>query len=319
MGDVEQNFSSMSDDRREYVAAVAALTRLDEAQKHVSLSGKTYVPSALRREAIAAASLEGALVRQEALCRLLGDRYATNAGRAARLTADIHDAMKMVMEWPTSAPDAALIIQTFFASDASSGRLMRPDVTWSLEDDATWMAEELSLLAETAEPWTAGETLRRIWVSGRFFGTSRRMAAIAAIWAVPKGFGCSLPAFGLTAQFATESETLRNSSHDKDSWSTLFASSIAAGCSEELVKLSDSLAARASLLALCPPGRSSSSIEAAIDFLFTNPVFTAKQLSDSLGLTSRGAKVVLDKLLESNVVEAENVSRNRKYICRRVM
>lgn len=307
------------DDRRAFVAAACQTSRLDESIGRTPAAVKVYVPGAMRREAAAAAAMEGLLVREEFLARLLGDRDMTNAARGARLAADVYDALALVSAWPQRGPSQSDCVSAFMAADSSSGRLLRPDVQWSIEEDAAWLSNEVASFSETPEPWTAIETIRTVWTSGRFFGTARRMSMIAATWLLPRGFGCERTLFGLAGQASKDPEGLRDAAQDSERWAVRVAAAAAAAFSAERSMLADSLAMKASMLALCPPGRSSSSVEAVIDFCFTNPVFTSKLLSSRLGLSPGGAKLVLDRLVDNGVLTVDSGSRNRKYVCRRMM
>lgn len=310
---------SEHDDSRAYVSATAAIVRFDEAKNNASDYKNIYSPKAMRLEASSIASLEGAMVRHETLCRLLGDRNLTNIERSARLAADIHDGLSTVSSWGDKCPEISDIVDVYALSDASSGRLMRPDLRWTIEDDATWVVSELEKLFESPDPWLASEVIRQIWVSGRFTSTSRRMALMLATWAIPIGYGCNGTIFGLAEEIRKAPDAFRDASHNKSAWSLELANAITKCSLREIGKLQDAYAVRATLRALCPAERTSSSIENAIDFFFVQPSFTAKQFCEALGLTSRGAKVVLDKLVEANALEMESISRNRKYTCRRTI
>lgn len=315
----EQDLSIPLDERRVFVSAMAKYVRYEEAVHHTSEAVSLYYHGAIRREALAIAALEGVVTRQELLARIIGDRQATNLGRGARLAADLYDAIHLAWKWGANGPDSSMVYDLFMVADSSSGRLMRPDTKWSLEEDSAWLADRLSLLTETTDPWTAIEIFREIWISGRFFGTSRRMAALSAIWLIPKGFECDIPAFGLADQLSRHADHFRNAAADKEGWSNLFAYAVSEASKSEKKALHNALSLHSTLLALCPQGRASSSIDKAIHFAFRQPFFSAKQFADNLELTSRGAKVVLDKMVEANVLEVDDISRNRKYICRRIL
>lgn len=305
------------DDGRAFVAAASSFARYDEAKKFIEDVDIIYSPGARRREASAIAGLEGAMVRPEAFCRVLGDRDQTSIERSARLACDIYDALKLVEKWPSNGPQSSEVVDLFITADASAGRLMRPDLKWTIENDAAWLVEEIEHLLETTDPWMAAEIIRRIWVSGRFSSTSRRMAMIVAAWIIPKGFAGVGVSLGVTEEIRRNIDDFRDAANDKSLWGIRFANAITDGFKRERGQMGNALAAKTSMLSLAPPNRSSSSVEKAIKYCFEYPSFTAKQMELALDLTSRGAKVVLDKLLEANVIEIDAGSRNRKYTCRR--
>jgi predicted HTH transcriptional regulator len=74
------------------------------------------------------------------------------------------------------------------------------------------------------------------------------------------------------------------------------------------------------LAAICPVSRSTSSVGRAIDFMLGMPVFTSKTLTNALKITDRGAKEVLDKLLDADILEIEgSTKQNRLFVCRRTL
>lgn len=307
------------DDRRSFVRLAAALARLDEAGLFFKDTADMLLPGSLRREAIAITGLEGSLVRMETLATLVADPEETAVDRGSLIALGIHDALAKMTDWPEEGPSPDEVSDVFKTSDAANGRLMRADATWSLEDDCEWTANELSRVSETPEPWTAVEVVRSIWTSGRFFGNSRRMALITAPWILQKGFGLSMRAFGVANGVALNVDVVRNASGDKDSWSVVFADRAADGVQGELKNFRDVPARITSMKALCPPGRSSSKIEPAIRQFIKTPVVTTKSFSKALKVSDRGAKVVLDKLIETSVIDVEGGARNRKFVCRRAM
>lgn len=306
-----------ADEGRAFVAAAAEASRLDEAVLRDTFKGALYLPVSLRREAAAAASLEGFLVRPEALARTIADREAS-ADRGSRLAADLFAVLSMSSEWPDSGPGHEQTAAAFMTGDASSGRLMRPDVQWTVEEDAAWLSRLLEGFAESADPWTAAETIREIWTSGRFFGNARRMAMACAPWVFMRGLGCSRPLPGFAGEVSRDPDGFREASRSQHAWAARAASAAAAAFARERALFEECAAARVSMIALCPPGRSSSSIEAVVGFCFASPVFTAKDLCTRLGLTPTGAKHVLDRMVSAGVLSVDSVSRNRKYTCRRI-
>lgn len=308
-----------ADERRAFVRFSAVLARQDEARLWESDVASIHHSGAARREAIAIAGLEGALVRMESLATLIADPEETSVDRGAQLALGIYNALWKSFEWSGKGPELDEVSYAFKTSDAAHGRLMRADAVWSLEDDCEWMVNELSRIAETPEPWTVVEVIRSIWSSGRFFGNSRRMAMIATPWALMTGFGLDSLAWGVTQGISKDIDNIRNASSDKDTWSALFADSASNGVESELTAFRNVPAMITSLKALCPPGRSSSSIEGAIRFFIKTPVCTTKSFSKALDLSDRGAKVVLDKLTDTNVLDVEGGARNRKFVCRRTM
>lgn len=310
---------SGADDRRAFVSAASSLARLDETLVRLADVRKLYYPPAIRREAAAIASLEGGVSRPEAIALLLADPDATLMERGARTAADIGRALGMIQEWSPEGPDAAAVSHAFMTSDASTSRLIRPDMAWSLEEDCEFTSEEMARVHETPEPWTAIEAIRRIWTSGRFFGHSRRMALVLAPWLIMTGFGGSTPVVGLADRIRREPDRFRKAESNQDIWAVLVAETLGQASLEQITRIGDLQGLRATLCALCPAERSSSSVRRAVDHFIAMPIRSAKAFGEALGLTPRGAKVVLDKLVAAGIIEVDGGARNRNFVCRRAL
>jgi hypothetical protein len=329
MDDFQDSENVIMDDRRAFVAAASAIVRADEAMIHIERRGEDrslksqqvpwYRRRTIRDEAAAVAGLEGHAIRNESLCRRIGNRDTSSLDRGTKLAADIHEALLLVDSWPQRAPNLEDILKLFTTSDESTGRVMRPDLVWTLEDDATWLVRECEVAAETPEPWIAIDVIRRIWISGRFQSTARRMAMLCAPWLLAKGFGCVLPVHGLAQQIRKDVDGFRDAAKSSDAWALVTAQAVAQAGILSHRRIGDAAAERRTLLAICPPERSSSSITQAVEFMIGQPIFTVKSFCESLDITPRGAKVVLDKLEDAGLLEVEGGSRNRNYVCRRAM
>lgn len=314
----EDDLDSISDIRH-LVKAAAAVARLDEALSRTPQADAIYHAARLRGEAVNVAALEGSLVRMEAVCRLLGNREATNLDRSVRLAVDVHDALVFVSEWGSVPPSSENVRKLFDLADASSGRRLKQDLVWSLEEDCFWLHNELLAFMEKPNPWDAIENLRSLWTSGRFLGTSKRIALLLSGWLIGHGFGCSGPIFGLGAYIIRDTDSFRDASQDRISWLARIGHALGELGGDGKQKIADGIASKMSMLALCPPEKNSSSVERGIEFMMKNPVFSAKSFAKALDLTARGAKVVLDKLEDADVVEVDGGLRNRNFVCRRAM
>ena len=314
----EDDFESLSDIRHLLMSA-AALARLDEALLRTKGADALYHASNLRVEAVNIAALEGSLVRMEALCRLLGNREATNLDRSVRLAVDIHDALVHVSAWGSEPPTAEEVRRVFDLADASSGRRLKQDLVWSLEEDCFWLHSELLAFMERPNPWDAVENLRSLWTSGRFLGTSKRIALVISGWMLGHGFECAAPLVGLGTYIIRDTDGFRDASQDRISWLAKVGHGLKSLGDDGLRRIADGSASKLSMLALCPPEKNSSSVEKGIEFMMKTPVFSAKSFATALDLTPRGAKVVLDKLEEADVVEVDGGLRNRNFVCRRAM
>lgn len=306
-------------DIRFLVEAAASIGRLDISMQLTPALEAFYAAPARRREAISIASLEGALVRTEALCRLLGNPESTNLERSIRLAADIHAGLTEVATWGLEPPSSETLRSLFDIADASVGRRMKQDVIWTLEEDCIWLHNELVSFMERPSSWDAIETLRGLWTSGRFLGTAKRIAMLISGWLLARGFGCDHPVIGLAGEIARDTDGFRDAAQAKVTWIARVGQALKTLGDDGRRSIDDGKASKASMLALCPPEKNSSSVERAVEFMMVSPVFSAKAFSKALGLTPRGAKVVLDKLEEADVVEVDGGLRNRNFVCRRAM
>jgi hypothetical protein len=145
------------------------------------------------------------------------------------------------------------------------------------------------------------------------------MALITAPWILAAGFECRYAFVGLADRVRRDPERFRKAEASQEHWAALTAETVASAAREQHARIGDIQALRRTLASLCPAERSSSSVGRAIDLFITTPVRSAKAFGDELNLTQRGAKVVLDKLVEAGVLEVEGGSRNRNFICRRAL
>lgn len=319
MDDFLENNSDIVIEQLAYVSASATAARYDEAYRTMETAGMVYLPAAFRREAIAIANLEGANPRRENLARLIGNRELTSIERDTKLAANIHDSLAVVQSIFDDEVPVKAISDLFMLSDTSAGRRMHADVLWSIEEGSLWLADQLASLREESNPWLAAECLRQIWTSGHFLGKQRRMAMIIAPWVLAQGFECTTPLLGLANEVRKRIDTFRHVAQSKEEWSAHLAAALTDAMKAEIGFLRDIPATKATLTALCPYERSSSSIGRAIDFMMGRPAFSAKTLAEVLKLTDRGAKVVLDRLVDADVLEIEGGLRNRLFLCRRTI
>lgn len=314
----EDEFDSIAE-LRHLVPAAAAVARLDEAVVHMKRAQAVYVAPTIRNEARSAAALEGNPVRSESLCRLLGNRESSNLDRAVRLAADIHDALGRIATWSVEAPPAEEVRKVFDIADGSSGRRMKQDLEWSLEEDCSWLNNELLGFCERPDPWEAMETLRVLWSSNRFLGTSRRMTLLVSGWVLARGFGCAASITGLATVVSREVDMFRDGAQSKLAWMSAVSQALFRISEDGKARIESGKATFNTMMALCPPQKESSSVERAIEYMMVNPVFTARAFAEGLDLTPRGAKVVLDKLEEADLVEVDGGLRNRNFVCRRAL
>ena len=301
------------------IAAATKIGKLDERILNSSSPDTFYFAPILRDCAISIASLEGELVRTESLCRLLGNREITNIDRSVRLAADIYDALYIMCKLNDKVPSEKQIRKIFATSEKSSGRVMKQELIWNLEEDCQWLCEELSSLFETPSAHAAITAINEIWSSGRFLGSNRRIAMIMSGWILSKGFNCASPILGLPIYISKEIDEFREASSNAKTWITMISQSLRELGDDGINKINNGAASKLSMLTLCPPLKTTSSIENAIDFIMVSPVFTAKLIGEALQLTPRGTKIILDKLEEAEIIEAEGGRMNRNFVCRRAM
>jgi hypothetical protein len=303
-----------------FISAAAACARYDENFHTIPNRDVVYIPAALRREALAIASLEGVGARKENLARLLGKRELTNVERGTRIALDIYDALQVVVSLGTELPDRQKIIEIFEVSDTSFGRVRRPEFIWSIENDALWLESELIDVAEKNDPLAWIELIRTVFNSGRFSSTARRMALLITPICLAKAFECGFPVIGTAEGIRRANDEVRDAASTGYDWARVFAEAVSTGVKLETGLIKEIAPSRATITALCPVSRSTSSIGKAIDFMLGMPVFSSKALTRALNVTDRGAKDVIDKLLDADLLEVEGgIKQNRLFVCRRTL
>ena len=103
-------------------------------------------------------------------------------------------------------------------------------------------------------------------------------------------------------------------------WITFFLRAIERQSAETLVRIDKLLALRADWLKRAKPARSSSSPQKLIDALFRFPATTVGQAQGLLGVTPRGAKLNIEKLVEQGILhEATGQRRNRVFTASEIL
>jgi hypothetical protein len=320
MSTTEDDLDTPLMDNIAFVLAAAACARYDENFQAIPNRDVVYTPAALRREALAIASLEGAGARKENLARLLGKRELTNVERGTRIALDIYDALMLVTSLGDDLPDHQKIIEIFEVSDASFGRVKRSDFLWSIQNDALWLQGELIEVADKTDPWAWVELIRTIYNSGRFSSTAVRMALLMAPICLARAFDCKAPILGTAEGVRRSNDEVREAATSAPDWACVFTGAVTTGVKIETGLIKEVPATRATIAALCPIGRSTSSVGKAIDYMLGTPVFSIKTLVNALGVSNRGAKDIVDKLLDADLLEIEgDVKQNRLFICRRAL
>ena len=103
-------------------------------------------------------------------------------------------------------------------------------------------------------------------------------------------------------------------------WITFFLRGIERQSAETLIRIDKLLALRNDWLVRAKPGRSSASPHKLIDALFRFPATTIGQAGRLLGVTPRGAKLNIEKLVEQGILhEATGRRRNRVFTATEIL
>jgi Fic family protein len=103
-------------------------------------------------------------------------------------------------------------------------------------------------------------------------------------------------------------------------WITFFLRGIEKQSTDTLDYIDKLLALRADWLKRAKPARSSNSPEKLIDALFRFPGTTVGQAQRLLGVTPRGAKLNIEKLVEQGILhEATGQRRNRVFTASEIL
>ncbi|MHB0723526.1 helix-turn-helix domain-containing protein [Roseomonas mucosa] len=145
---------------------------------------------------------------------------------------------------------------------------------------ARWMREAGE--GDIARP----EPQQAIFLAAVLLKRRRRLAQVPLVFWVGAGPGERLPQPG----------------RDPAAWPGLFLARVAAAARKGLEVLDRLEAAQQQLAALAEGTRRSSSLPAAAELVLRQPVVTAPQLAQDLGLTHQGALLLIGRLTEAGVV-----------------
>lgn len=311
------NYDFDLDERYSIYFAGSSISRFDQLLTCNANIVDIISSSLIRRESIGISSIDGNFVIEEDLSRVVYSDELTMLDRNIRKVSDIFKMLNFIHDFNDEI-DSYFIQRIFMTGDYNNNRLMKTDTIWSLEDDSTWLFNYLEKIMDQKDPWTAIEFIRQIWVSGRFFGTSRKMALSLSPLILQIGFGLNNNYYGLSNEIKKHTENLRRYSEDKDEWFLFITHCINESAKNNIEVIKNVNLLKETVSKMCQVERSTSSVDNAIFEFMKTPIFNIKKLAERLDLSQNGAKIVLDKLIEKNIIEQDDFFRNKSYIFKRI-
>jgi hypothetical protein len=312
--------ASMAADMRNQHQASSSLGRLDELLSRDPDLRPLVNAWSIRREALAIAAAEQLASDETRLATLLAGGNGI-FGKQDRTAQDIHAALATVTEWGEGAPTAADIQELWETCDAGNVRARGPDFAWKLEQDCIRAAETLRAMRERAEPFTASETTRSLIAGGGFHGLSGRVARIASLHSVRRGFGCGYVFVGISGELASRPERLASAIEDQNLFFGLYLEAVAEAAARTYAAALKISRLSKELVDMCRPERTTSSLGAAVRSLLRNPVTSQVRLSRDVGCTDRGAAILIERLVTSGCLQPleGNTQKNRCFICHKAL
>lgn len=243
--------------------------------------------------------------------------------RAERSVSDIAFAVRQALHLDPEAVTSAQIIDVWSVAERSNRRVKDDQRSWRLEQDAVKLAEEMSALDPRRQPtpYTAMEVIRRLVLGDRFDYRSTQMAFILGPSIIRAGFAAPRALAGIARAFRTDQFAMRSLAADEDRFALAFFKAVA----EDAQRTSDAMyrfaQVEAKLIDMAPIERKSSLMPKAIRSFLEVPITSTPGLAQRLGLTRKGAQVIIDKLVGAGVLQIHNheAQKGKLYVCTQAM
>lgn len=300
------------DERQWLFRAAMALGRLDEAlATNPSLFPIVQGP-VLRSEATGILALSEALhCSEHTLVReILGVRQDLGT-KAELLALGFYEALQSASRWPEKIEDSALRL-VFEASEAHGVQIRTPETEWAIENASTEAAGWINQLFTTPSPWAAAEAVRRLWLSPAFEDKGRRIASIAALPLIARGFGCRYALAGVSVQFTADPDAVRDAVDDQEAFYAVFFRAVATSAAQAYAALFRIKRLQMEMLDQSAMKRGDSFIRPLVDHLLTTPLITTGYITSVFGVSRTTAGTIIDRLVKPGFLRATERS-TKKY------
>lgn len=270
-----------------------------------------------RAESAAIAVADGFLVDAPALTRATSEEAPTNLDKGVRSALDAFRARRLISTW-TEPPSSDLLLEMYSVATKSVASRRDAAAEFKLQDDASDLRAALADAAEAADLREAARVLGGQIADDSFCGHGMRVRLLIAPWLAGRILGlrrASVPLALTLLQEMKKADPL-----DADPSATL-ARAMVLAMKQALDMLKNIRLLREALVGECSVERSTSSIGKAVEFFVASPIAASRDLEKALGLTRRGANLVISDLLQAGVVESAYPERakNRVFLCRRAL
>jgi hypothetical protein len=280
-------------------AATAALTRLDERLRDSPLA-EVFRSRLATSEAIAIAQAERLGVREIDLVGALNEADTAINDKGIRTARDIRKAVSVVFNFKGGDPPGAERIAAVFNTSESSNTRRNLDVAIAtIDTDSDDLATMLGSIT-SPDPWTAAETMRRVYAGTRFLGKSRRVALMLSPWLASSGFGtenhhpaCARHLYALSTEGAQGVEA---TAADEDKWPSLYFSALAESGQRAATALSSIARLAVEARSLIGARRNGSRILEAPLVFIAMPILSIHDVANQLDVTYNGAKLIIEEL-----------------------
>ncbi|HYE01015.1 MAG TPA: Fic/DOC family N-terminal domain-containing protein [Alphaproteobacteria bacterium] len=306
---------------RPWERAEAAVARFDQALRLSPVAG-AYLSLARLHEAVRSAALDGLGTTPEAVLRVRLDPAAAGQDKASRAAVDIAEALELAARRPL--PEAlspeGLAELAERAERLSRGAEAPPD-----RGDLAWQAESWLEAARLHGDWpgllAAGAGLRELLLREAFGPACGRVARLALPLLLARAGKTAGPSLLLSERLSRRGGALEVLARGGEAAFHLAMLEAFAGAAEDgLRRLATLALLRETLRRRCPGRRNTSSLGRAVDLVLAAPLLSARHLRDRLGLSLRGAHMVIDQLAAARVlVEATGRSRDRLFMAPEVL
>lgn len=271
----------------------------------------------VRRESIDIAARESRLADEIRLCGYVGQISDDASDQALRLASDIGDGIRIVLKW-TETPTAADIRQVWEASNASNIMLLGAEKQWQLDSAYGRIADLMDLMLTDPSVEKTEHLIHEIWVEKAFGIASRRMALMLSPYILRRAFDAPHALIGLARNLAIPIDVLDEPTRDERIAD--FADALRKGTDRSL-EASLKIARLEDEFSEAIATKKGSGAERAVRQLISTPILDASALAKLMGVTHKGAILILDRFEQAGILSKLDPARTRRkaFICHKAI
>lgn len=270
-------------------------------------------------------------VRRQAMLMVEGEQLKTDelrlllhmetdsldiVSRPERTAADYVNAFRSALHLDPENVTPSQVLDLLTLAQRSDRRLPDDARQWSLEQDVAKLTDEIAALDPRRQPtpYTAAAILRKILEEGRFNGKGPLLACLLAPMVIRTAFAAPRALVGIGSIPKLELLRLARTTADFD---LPFLRTVADDARRTADAQFRFAQVKAKILDMIRVERNSSMAPKSVDHFLTVPISSVPSLAERMGLTRKGAQLVVERLVRGGVLQVHNhdTTKGRLYVC----